>query len=129
MGFRTGGTGSGTEKGSGRGTELRSSASVWSPEEHPEDPKGRASATPPASPSFKNAFRVRFSLFALRIDFGLVSIELRTAAYAAPYLDKRHCHEASINPPHCSGDLSDIIEAEQPTRSDISSQAGTDPPE
>jgi hypothetical protein len=41
------------------------------PEEQPEIPKGRASATLPASPSFKNSFRVGFAKLVIRIGLRL----------------------------------------------------------
>ena len=57
-----------------------------------------------------------------------VSIELRTSAYATRYLSYWHCPHASIDSPHCPGDLSRVIEAEQSTGSAVSLQAGTDAP-
>src|ERR671910_784980 len=53
-GWITGGTGSGTLKGSGSFALLGNSFPVEPSPEHADAPKGRASATPPASPSFKN---------------------------------------------------------------------------
>jgi hypothetical protein len=58
-----------------------------------------------------------------------VSIKLRTSSDAASYLPNRHRPDASIDPPDSPGDLSEIIEAQQPIPSGISSQAGTDPSE
>src|SRR5918997_5879058 len=57
-----------------------------------------------------------------------VSIELRTPADAAPYLCYWHCPHASIDPPQCPRDLSEIIEAEQSIRSVVPLQAGPHPP-
>src|SRR5918998_5145970 len=57
-----------------------------------------------------------------------VSIELRTPSDAAPYLPHRHRPHASIDSRRCSGDLSEIIEAQQPIRCIVTSQAGSHPP-
>jgi hypothetical protein len=55
-----------------------------------------------------------------------VSIELRASTYAAPYLCYRNRPQASIDSPHRPRELSEIIEAEQPTRSAVPSQTGTE---
>jgi hypothetical protein len=57
-----------------------------------------------------------------------VSIELGTPTDAATYLCYRHRPHATMDSPYCPGDLSHVIEAEQPTRSAVSLQAGTDAP-
>src|SRR5918993_2129387 len=56
-GWITGGIGSGTLKGSGSFALLGKSVPVEPSPEQADAPKGRASATPPASPSFKNSRR------------------------------------------------------------------------
>src|ERR687897_577311 len=67
--------------------------------------------------------------FHARLSRQEVSVKLRTPADAASYLYYRHRPHASMDSPHCPGDLSDIIEAQQPIRSVASSQTSTDSPE
>src|SRR5215203_6618743 len=56
-GWSTGGTGNGTLKGPGSLALLGKRIPVEPSPEQADAPKGRASATPPASPSFKNSRR------------------------------------------------------------------------
>src|SRR5215212_11685560 len=56
-GSSIGGMGSGTSSGSGSFALLGNSVPVEPSPEHADAPKGRASATPPASPSFRNSRR------------------------------------------------------------------------
>jgi hypothetical protein len=57
-----------------------------------------------------------------------VSIELGTPANAATYLSYWHRPHAPIDPPHCPGDLSDLVEAQQSVSSVVSSQSAPHPP-
>src|SRR5918998_1045652 len=63
-----------------------------------------------------------------RLGWHEVSIELEASTYAAPYLSYWHRPHAPIDPPHCPWDLSDLIKAEQPFRSGVTSQSGPNPP-
>jgi hypothetical protein len=69
-------------------------------------------------------------LFCARPGGHKAPIELRTPADAPPYTPHRHRSHSSINPPHrCSGELPELLEAEQPIRREASSQSDADPPE
>jgi hypothetical protein len=83
------------------------------------EPYGRQLLTPVEGPVYALP-----PLLDARLGGHEVSIELRTSADAAAYLCYRHRPRASIGPPHCcTRDHFEIIEAEQPIRDIVSSQA------